>query len=89
MAVADFALGNALAGRAALEEPLGALPIQAELGVLVKALLVAAVARAVAEPEPLEALVRAAPRPRFGRVAQPKLFLDAQACRTSMRKRGL
>ena len=88
MTVADFALGNALSGRAALEEPLGALPAQAELAVLVEAVLVDAVALAVAEPEPLEALVRAAPRPWFG-VAQPKLLLDAQACRPSMRKRGL
>ena len=65
MAVANLAQWHALAGRATLEEALGALPGAAELAALVEALLVAAVAGAVAELDPLETLPRAAPRPRL------------------------
>ena len=53
MAVANFAHGHALAGCATLEEALGTLPGAAELAALVEALLVAAVAAAVAELDPL------------------------------------
>ena len=81
MAVANLAQWHALAGRATLEEALGALPGAAELAALVEALLVAAVAGAVAELDPLETLSRAASRPRL-RISQPELRLGAQARRS-------
>ena len=70
--------GHALAGGAALEEALGALPRAAELAVLVEALLVATVAAAIAKLDPLETLSGAASRARL-RVSQPELLLSAQA----------
>ena len=69
---------DALAGGAALEEALGALPRAAELAVLVEALLVAAVAAAIAKLDPLETLSGTASRARL-RVSQPELLLSAQA----------
>lgn len=70
--------GHALAGGAALEEALGAIPRAAELAVLVEALLVATIAAAIAKLDPLETLSGAAPRARL-RVSQPELLLSAQA----------
>ena len=78
MAVANFAHGHAHAARAALEEPLGTLPRAAEFAALIEALLVVAVAGAIAELGPLEALSRAASRTRLG-ISQPELLLGAQA----------